>query len=232
MLTPAHIIGKNLSTTPLAFAQNYTSTCSVGIDGTCYATGHDHGLNNPNSQCLPDNNMNSTQAADYCSGFNRAHIFLQSELGAQNNQLTGQGWKDLGDLSDLKNIPLVGPMLASHSVKTTILRNERGIFIPWSFACQKLQSYLIPSCDTLVQNGVLTHEGDRAIGCIRNGFAAAILANEYHISFDTIKSALSFAGPITGCGGIVNLDSIPNSPLLQNILGFAGGMIPGGGTNG
>ena len=86
MLTPFHIIGKNLSTTPLAFAQNYTSTCSLGTNGTCFTTGHADGLNNPNSQCLPDNNMDNSQAADYCSGFYSAH----KELGAQAAQPTSE----------------------------------------------------------------------------------------------------------------------------------------------
>jgi hypothetical protein len=84
MLMPPHIIGK--SSTPLAFAQNYTSTCSLGRTGTCFATGHADGLNNPNSQCLPDNNMDSTQVADYCSGFYSAH-----RLGAQNNPTSNSG---------------------------------------------------------------------------------------------------------------------------------------------
>jgi hypothetical protein len=73
MLMPPHIIGNSLISTPLAFAQNYTSTCSLGTNGTCFATGHADGLNNPNSQCLPDNNMDNSQTADYCSGFYSAH---------------------------------------------------------------------------------------------------------------------------------------------------------------
>lgn len=87
MLKFPHIVEKNLtiSTATLVFTQNYT--CSLGINGTCFATGHDDGLNNPNSQCLPDNNMDDNRAADYCSGFYSAH----KELGVQNKPTSNSG---------------------------------------------------------------------------------------------------------------------------------------------
>jgi hypothetical protein len=127
--------------------------------------------------------------------------------------------KDFGDFSDLSNIPLVGGMIASHSIATGVLHNEQGVFIPWNLICQKGSQYLLESCATLVNpDGSLTAHGDTAVGCIRNGFAAAILGTKLGLSFDQIKSALNFAAGATGCGGIVDLNQIQNSPDFQSLL--------------
>jgi hypothetical protein len=110
-------------------------------------------------------------------------------------------------------------MIASHSVATHILHNERGVFIPWSFICAQGSQYLLKPCSSLVNSdGTLTSQGDTAVGCIRNGFAAAALATKFNMPFDTIKNALKGFAGLTGCGGIVDMDHIQNSTELQYLL--------------
>lgn len=124
-----------------------------------------------------------------------------------------------GDFSDLRNIPIVGGLIASHSIATGVLHNEQGVFIPWNVICQKGSQYLLESCATLLNpDGSLTAQGDTAVGCIRNGFAAAILGTKLGLSFDQIKSALGFAAGASGCGGIVDLNQIQNSPDFQSLI--------------
>jgi len=147
---PPHIIGRGISTTtaPLAYAQNYTSTCSLGTSGRCFVTGHADGQNNPNSQCVPDNNMDSSQVADYCSGFYSAH----KELGAQNSPTSsGQG---------------------VNQAMTTIGRGQvqQSSGPDWNNICNQVQSLLVRSSGDLVYpDGTLTQAGQTAVGCIRNG---------------------------------------------------------------
>jgi hypothetical protein len=132
---------------------------------------------------------------------------------------TGFIGTDFGDLSNLASIPLIGGMIASHSKVTTILHNEQGVFLPWSFICNKGQSFILQSCSTLVNpDGSLTQAGDTAVGCIRNGIAAAVAAKQNNIPLGLLKGVLDFAAPLTGCGGIVNLDTIQNEPQFQSIL--------------
>jgi hypothetical protein len=128
-------------------------------------------------------------------------------------------------VSDLANIPLVGGMIASHSITTNILHNEQGVFIPWSIICAQGSQYLLKPCSSLVNpDGSLTSQGDTAVGCIRNGFAAAALATKFNIPFDTIKNGLKTFAGLTGCGGIVDTDQIQNSTELQYLLHSVGSL--------
>jgi len=111
MVMPPHIIGNSLISIPLAFAQNSTSTCSIGNNRTCYTTGYNDGINNPKSECLPDNNMDSSQAADYCSGFYSAH----KELGAQN-QPTSEPANEAS--TSRQNHPIVGSSVAAPAAES------------------------------------------------------------------------------------------------------------------
>jgi hypothetical protein len=44
----------------------------------------------------------------------------------------------------------------------------------WIKTCNDLQAALVSSCDVLVNpDNTLTTEGERAVGCIRNGLALA-----------------------------------------------------------
>lgn len=113
----------------------------------------------------------------------------------------------------------MGRIIASHSVSTNIFHNEQGVFIPWSVICAHGSQYLLKSCCSLVYpDGTLTSQGDTAVGCIRNGFAAAVAATMFNVPFDTIENALKGFAPLTGCGGIVDTDQIQNSTELQYLL--------------
>ena len=100
-----------------------------------------------------------------------------------------------------------------------VWHNERGVFVPWSALCNQGNAYLIPSCSDLIDsNGTLTQAGDRAVGCITNGAIITLGANLYHISPDIVKSALGVLAPMTGCDGIVNLNTIQTGPQMQSLL--------------
>lgn len=103
------------------------------------------------------------------------------------------------------------------------IHNENGVFIPWTTLCSAGQSYLVESCDSLINSdGSLTSAGDTAVGCITNGAVMTVFASQFNIPLDTIKGILGgLAGP-TGCSGIVNLDQIQTSPDLQRLVQFAG----------
>jgi hypothetical protein len=106
---------------------------------------------------------------------------------------------------------------------TGVFHNENGVFIPWTTLCGAEQRYLVESCNSLINpDGSLTGNGDRAVGCITNGAILTVLASQFNLPLDTIKSLLGgLAGP-TGCSGIVNLDQIQTSPDLQRLVQIAG----------
>jgi hypothetical protein len=142
----------------------------------------------------------------------------------QNTSVAFNG-SDFGDLSDLSNIPLIGGFIASKSVSTGILHNEYGLFVPWSKICAAGQQYLQQNCSQLVDQstGALTPEGDKAVGCIRNGALIAALAEKHGISAPTVVGA---AAPIFGCGGIADLNQMQNSPYIQSILNIVEPFMP------
>ena len=67
-------------------------------------------------------------------------------------------------------------------------------------------------------NGALTPAGDRAVACIRNGLAAGIAAAKTGSPLDLTKGILGFAAPLTGCGGIIDMNKIPTSNEFQFVL--------------
>lgn len=104
---------------------------------------------------------------------------------------------------------------------TGMFHNENGVFLPWRTLCSAEQSYLLESCGSLINpDGTLTSAGDTAVGCITNGAIITAAATQFNIPLDTIKNILGgFAEP-TGCGGIVNMDQIRNSPDVQRLVQF------------
>jgi hypothetical protein len=211
--------------TALADTPNGNSPAIIQSNQTCNqycVNGYNAGGNadvSVNNNC-PVLNNSSSGAKDYCLGYANAQLVHAISI-INTTQSGAQGFvgKDFGDLSDLSSIPIVGGMIASQSKITTILHNEQGVFLPWSFICDKGQAFILQSCSGLVNSdGSLTKAGDTAVGCIRNGFVAAILGTKLGVSFDQIKSALDFAAGATGCGGIVDLNQIQNSPDFQSLL--------------
>jgi len=92
--------------------------------------------------------------------------------------------------------------------------------IDWITVCNNLQSALVSSCGILVNSdNTLPTEGERAVGCIRNGIALAgggtLLAS---LPLPLIISALKALEEPTGCGGIVEWGAIGNVGDLQEII--------------
>ena len=60
---------------------------------------------------------------------------------------------------------------------TGVFHNENGVFIPWTTLCNSAQTYLLESCDSLINpDGTLTTTGDTAVGCITNGAIITAIA--------------------------------------------------------
>jgi hypothetical protein len=135
-------------------------------------------------------------------------------VGAQDTTTSGNTpWQEFG---------LFLGLIHKH---TGIFHNENGVFIPWTTLCSASQSYLLESCDSLINpDSTLTSAGDTAVGCITNGAIITVFAAQFNMPLDTIKNILGgIAGP-TGCIGIVNMDQIQTSPDLQRLVQFAGTM--------
>jgi hypothetical protein len=196
---------------------------------SCYKVGYDDGLG-MSGPCP------SGHSSEFCRGWDDATSGSNNnasspalEQNASNQQPTQQNvstpnqqttaWRDFGNFSDLANIPILGGIIASHSVNTNIFHNEQGVFIPWSVICAHGSQYLLKPCSSLVNpDGSLTSQGDTAVGCIRNGFAAAALASKISLPFNLTKAILSGGTGLTGCGGIVDMSQIQNSDMLQYLL--------------
>jgi hypothetical protein len=132
----------------------------------------------------------------------------------QNGQTVNTPTEDNTVWHDIGHTPLGG-------IDTGVLRNGSGVFIPWKVICAQGQSqgFLLQSCSELIDsNGVLTAAGNRAIGCINNGLDYAVKAAQSGISLDLTKTLLSAGASITGCNGIVDLDKMQNSPMIQFAL--------------
>ena len=91
--------------------------------------------------------------------------------------------------------------------------------INWMPICTFFQSALYSSCNSLVNyDGTLTIKGDRAFTCIRNGALLAAGAGLNSIPPHFITEVLrALEGP-TGCGGIVNWNTIDAIVSVNRIL--------------
>jgi hypothetical protein len=141
---------------------------------------------------------------------------LQGVQGVQAQSTTTSGntpWQEFG--------VFIGPF----QKHTGVFHNENGVFIPWTTMCAAEQSYLVESCGSLISSdGSLTNDGDRAVGCITNGAILTVIAGQFNLPIDTIRSLLGGLAPLTGCGGIVNLNQIQSSPDLQRLVQIAGSL--------
>jgi hypothetical protein len=134
-----------------------------------------------------------------------------SEGGGQSTTTSGNtAWQEFG--------LFLGP-IQRH---TGVYHNQNCVFIPWTTLCKAGQSYLNETCDSLINpDGSLTSEGNRAVGCITNGAIVTVIGSTFNMPLSTIKGLLGYLAPVTGCGGIVNLDQIQTSPDLQRLAQFA-----------
>jgi hypothetical protein len=110
---------------------------------------------------------------------------------------------------------------------TGVFHNENGVFIPWTTLCNAGQAYLLQSCSSLVTpDGSLTSPGNTAVECITNGAIITALAGKFNLPVDALKGLLGALATPTGCGGIVNLEQISNSPDIQRLVQIAGSAVP------
>jgi hypothetical protein len=125
-----------------------------------------------------------------------------------------------------KDINLLNIHIHKHS---GVWHNERGVFVPWSALCNQGQSYLVQSCSDLIDSsGTLTQAGDRAVNCITNGAIITIAANTLQLPLSIVKGALGYLAPMTGCDGIVNLNTIQTGPQVQSLLNALSNAASGG----
>ena len=68
--------------------------------------------------------------------------------------------------------------------------------------------------------GILTSEGERAFGCIRNGALLGGGALTLGLSPGLITKGLDILSAPTGCDGIVNFQALNAIGNLDTILGF------------
>jgi plastocyanin len=105
---------------------------------------------------------------------------------------------------------------------TGVYHNDNGVFVPWSTLCKAEQAYLLQSCSTLINpDGSLTTSGQTAVGCITNGAIITVLAAKFNLQNESIKGILDALTKPTGCSGIVDLNSIPNSPDIKRLVDLA-----------
>jgi hypothetical protein len=141
-------------------------------------------------------------------------VFSPGIVRAQDVANTGDTpWKEFG--------VFLGP-IQRH---TGVFHNVNGVFIPWTTLCGSAQSYLLQSCDPLINpDGSLTSAGDKAVGCITNGAIITAIATKLNMSVGSISNLLSGLAGVTGRSGIVDLEQVQASPDIQRLAQFAGEM--------
>ena len=129
-------------------------------------------------------------------------------------------WTTSIQQSGQTNDPLTWHDLGENFGKTTqILHNGQGVFVPWSAICGQAQAYLLQSCSELIgSDGNLTTAGYRAVGCVINGVAYGSKAVGIGLPLNLAKGLLALAAPLTGCGGIVDMNKIQDSPELRFVI--------------
>jgi len=105
---------------------------------------------------------------------------------------------------------------------TGVFHNENGVFIPRTTLCASTQTYLLESCDSLINpDGSLTTAGDTAVGCITNGAIITAAAAKFNMSPGAIQNLLGGLASMTGCSGIVDLNQVQSSPDVQRLVQLA-----------
>jgi hypothetical protein len=94
--------------------------------------------------------------------------------------------------------------------------------LSWRQICNLLTPILVSPCYQLVnRDNTLTYEGERAVGCIRNGIilagGAVYLLN---LPLPLIIAALSMLSTPTGCGDIIDWEHIDELSNVQEIIRF------------
>jgi hypothetical protein len=109
------------------------------------------------------------------------------QAGGQTSSGQGPSTVTIGDTAWKE----FGVFLSPIQKHTGVFHNENGVFLPWTTVCNKSQSYLLESCDSLIgPDGKLTSVGDKALGCITNGVIVTAIA-KLNIQFSTIENILN-----------------------------------------
>jgi hypothetical protein len=103
---------------------------------------------------------------------------------------------------------------------TTQSPSFQGGGMDWIKTCNDLQTALVSSCEVLVNpDNTLTTEGERAVGCIRNGIALAGVGSLLlSLPLPLVITALQILEEPTGCGGIVEWGLIGDVGDLKGII--------------
>ncbi|MFY9795659.1 MAG: hypothetical protein WAK17_19600 [Candidatus Nitrosopolaris sp.] len=65
------------------------------------------------------------------------------------------------------------------------------------------------SSSSLVTNNTLTDEGDKAVGCVRNGLMLPAANQQYlHLSFGMEKMIIGSLTGMTGCNNFINMNAL------------------------
>ncbi|MDQ6865747.1 MAG: hypothetical protein M3044_18200 [Thermoproteota archaeon] len=180
----------------------------------------------------------------YCGGGQRTTTSGTSQSTTQNNTggvfpcgfttffpTTGSScensaWQEFAFVINNDNSNSLLNILNIHyNYHSGVWHNQVGVFIPWSTLCnaQQSQGILQQSCSDLIDaSGSLTPAGKTAVGCITNGAIATVIASQFNIPLNTIRSLLGSLAGQSGCGGIVNMNQIQTSPDLQRLVQSAG----------
>jgi len=128
-----------------------------------------------------------------------------------------------GGSSSNNNNPTIG---SSSSSSNEAVDGSSNTGTDWIGICTTLQPALYSSCHTLVNSGTLTAEGQRALGCIRNGAMLASGAGLLGVPLPFISRGLSLLPAPTGCGGIVKMDEINNVVSSIGGIGVLSHLLP------
>jgi len=91
--------------------------------------------------------------------------------------------------------------------------------LDWNQICNTVTFALYNSCDVYVNSfGQLTFEGERAMGCIRNGLLLGGGAAAIGTPLEMIIPGLDILAGMTGCDGIVKLDLLSSLGNPNQIL--------------
>jgi hypothetical protein len=90
--------------------------------------------------------------------------------------------------------------------------------IDWNTLCTDISqmNILYQSCSNLVnQNDTLTPAGETAIGCIKNGLSLGLEALHHGVPLSSVIYGLGLLVQPTGCGNIVNMNSVESPNQFQ-----------------
>ena len=91
--------------------------------------------------------------------------------------------------------------------------------VDWMELCLQADAIIIPSCSSLVsQNNVLTTEGERAWGCIRNGLLLAGGAALLQWPLEVVIPELQVLSEPTECRGIIEWNSVTHVENLRGLI--------------